>query len=151
MVRTDFYKKFTKNPVDGLAFFAICGIINWERICVDPMSQLVKNKTKIYIKTRVATEDYNKIFHKTLETGYADSTSTDVYSSNYIFFQNKCNEYATSSPLNWKNLCLTILHRCIVLPPKWQTTNYNGWAQADAECYLELFGNKVVFERKLNI
>jgi uncharacterized protein with ParB-like and HNH nuclease domain len=38
-----------------------------------------------------------------------------------------------------------------IFPKKWQNTNYKGWSEEDAEEYLELYGNKVVFEQKLNI
>lgn len=38
-----------------------------------------------------------------------------------------------------------------ILPKKWQNANYNGWNEADAAQCLELFGNKVLFEKKLNI
>lgn len=38
-----------------------------------------------------------------------------------------------------------------IFPRVWQTANYNGWNQEDAEEYLERFGNKVAFEKKLNI
>jgi hypothetical protein len=38
-----------------------------------------------------------------------------------------------------------------IFPKKWQNTNYKGWTEEDAESYLELYGNKVVFEQKLNI
>ena len=38
-----------------------------------------------------------------------------------------------------------------ILPKKWQDTNYNGWTKSDADLYLDNFGNKTVFEKKLNI
>ncbi|MBK8620255.1 MAG: HNH endonuclease [Saprospiraceae bacterium] len=38
-----------------------------------------------------------------------------------------------------------------IFPKKWQDTNYNGWEEKDAETYLDRFGNKIVFEKKLNI
>jgi hypothetical protein len=38
-----------------------------------------------------------------------------------------------------------------IFPQKWQNTNYNGWNEKDAKKYLEWYGNKVVFEQKLNI
>jgi uncharacterized protein with ParB-like and HNH nuclease domain len=38
-----------------------------------------------------------------------------------------------------------------ILPLKWQNTNYKGWSYEDAENYLESYGNKVIFEQKLNI
>lgn len=38
-----------------------------------------------------------------------------------------------------------------IFPKKWQETNYNGWDEKDAQVYLDRFGNKIVFEKKLNI
>lgn len=38
-----------------------------------------------------------------------------------------------------------------IFPKKWQETNYNGWEEKDAQSYLDRFGNKIVFEKKLNI
>jgi len=38
-----------------------------------------------------------------------------------------------------------------IFPKKWQETNYNGWDEEDAQAYLDRFGNKIVFEKKLNI
>jgi uncharacterized protein with ParB-like and HNH nuclease domain len=38
-----------------------------------------------------------------------------------------------------------------IFPKRWQEANYNGWTLEDAILYLDRFGNKVVFEKKLNI
>nr|WP_314487388.1 DUF262 domain-containing protein [uncultured Kingella sp.] len=38
-----------------------------------------------------------------------------------------------------------------IFPKKWQESNYNGWSNADAEQYLEQLGNKIIFEKRLNI
>jgi len=38
-----------------------------------------------------------------------------------------------------------------IFPKKWQDTNYNGWSNDEAALYLDRFGNKTVFEKKLNI
>ncbi|WP_228413647.1 HNH endonuclease family protein [Chryseobacterium sp. CH21] len=38
-----------------------------------------------------------------------------------------------------------------IFPKKWQDTNYNGWNIDDAVLNLDRFGNKIVFEKKLNI
>ncbi|MCD8288157.1 MAG: DUF262 domain-containing HNH endonuclease family protein [Porphyromonadaceae bacterium] len=38
-----------------------------------------------------------------------------------------------------------------IFPQSWQETNYNGWDKSDAEKYLDMFGNKIVFEKRLNI
>jgi uncharacterized protein with ParB-like and HNH nuclease domain len=50
-----------------------------------------------------------------------------------------------------KNLIAENFHIEHIFPQKWQNTNYNGWEENDAQKYLELYGNKVVFESKLNI
>ncbi|MBQ9619824.1 MAG: DUF262 domain-containing protein [Neisseriaceae bacterium] len=38
-----------------------------------------------------------------------------------------------------------------IFPQKWQTANYNGWEQSDADKYLEQIGNKMLLEKKINI
>ncbi|MES2629549.1 MAG: DUF1524 domain-containing protein [Bacteroidota bacterium] len=38
-----------------------------------------------------------------------------------------------------------------IFPHKWQTANYNGWDEIEAKNHLNRFGNKIVFEKKLNI
>lgn len=38
-----------------------------------------------------------------------------------------------------------------IFPRKWQVANYNGWSEDEAQLYLERFGNKIAFEKKLNI
>jgi uncharacterized protein with ParB-like and HNH nuclease domain len=38
-----------------------------------------------------------------------------------------------------------------ILPRSWQTANYNGWNYKQAEEWLDSYGNRVVFENKLNI
>ena len=38
-----------------------------------------------------------------------------------------------------------------IFPQSWQDTNYNGWSKAEAETYLNMLGNKIVFEKRLNI
>jgi hypothetical protein len=55
--------------------------------------------------------------------------------------------------LNKKQKELIIINFQIehIFPKKWQNTNYKGWSEEDAENYLELYGNKVIFEQKLNI
>jgi hypothetical protein len=38
-----------------------------------------------------------------------------------------------------------------ILPKKWKSANYKGWSHENAEASLELFGNKVLIEKPLNI
>lgn len=83
---------------------------------INPISQKVTDKTKIHIISEVATEEDNDTFHKILETGVTIKEKTDNYSKNYRFFKKKCDEYATLNPMKWKELCVTILTKCIILP-----------------------------------
>jgi hypothetical protein len=38
-----------------------------------------------------------------------------------------------------------------IFPKKWQNTNYYGWDEKDAKDYLQMWGNKVIIEKKVNI
>lgn len=50
-----------------------------------------------------------------------------------------------------KNLLPRVLDIEHIFPQKWQNTNYNGWNQVEAQVHLNMLGNKVVLEKKLNI
>ncbi|GMO15490.1 MAG: DUF262 domain-containing protein [Termitinemataceae bacterium] len=52
---------------------------------------------------------------------------------------------------NQKNLIPIDFHVEHIFPQKWQDTNYNGWDEKDAQKYLELYGNKIILEWKINI
>jgi hypothetical protein len=54
---------------------------------IDSISQVVTDKTKIRIKSRVLKEDDNDVFHRILETGIADDKAIDNYSKHYRFFK----------------------------------------------------------------
>jgi uncharacterized protein with ParB-like and HNH nuclease domain len=83
---------------------------------INPISQIVSDMTKIHIVSQVATEEDNHTFHKILETGNTDKNATDNYSVNYRFLKEQCDKYAAANPMQWKQLCVTILNRCIILP-----------------------------------
>lgn len=38
-----------------------------------------------------------------------------------------------------------------IFPKKWQDTNYNGWTKDEAIDHLDMLGNKIAIEKKLNI
>lgn len=82
---------------------------------IDKMSKKVTNKSDIHIKSLVATDNDNSVFHQILETG-KEFDSKSFYAKNYSFFLSKCNEFAQETPLKWKDLCLCILENCIVFP-----------------------------------
>lgn len=112
---------------------------------INELSQKVSDKTKIHIVSEVATEDDNKVFHTILETGYTDPSVDDNYSANYQYFKQQCDKYATTSPMQWKQLCVTILRKCIVLPIEcdrqetaltiFSTLNDRGLPLADSDIF----------------
>jgi hypothetical protein len=75
---------------------------------VNPISQVVVDKTKIRIKSMVVTEEDRNVFHWILKTGTANEKAKDNYSKNYCFFKTKCDEYAQNNPLEWEHLCVAI-------------------------------------------
>lgn len=112
---------------------------------INPISQKVSDKTKIHIESLVATEEDNETFHKILETGISNELATDNYSLNYRFFKKQCDEYAETNPLQWKQLCITILQKCIILPIEcdtpetaltiFSTLNDRGLPLADSDIF----------------
>jgi len=112
---------------------------------INPISQKVTDKTKIHIASLVATEEDNETFHKILETGICNNLATDNYSVNYRFFKKQCDEYAETNPMQWKQLCITILQKCIILPIEcdtpetaltiFSTLNDRGLPLADSDIF----------------
>lgn len=109
-----FYKKLqdmqNDDEVNGLK--KQIGKCLWD---IDELSENVTDFSKIHILSEVATEENNETLHHILKTGEAKNTK-DHYSQNYLFFKAKCDEYAEKNPMNWKNFCLCILKKCIILP-----------------------------------
>jgi uncharacterized protein with ParB-like and HNH nuclease domain len=112
---------------------------------VDPISRKVKDKSKIHIESKVATENDNNVFHEILKTGNVDEQIDDLYTTNYSFFYKKCEEYARDNPIYWQPLCVTILEKCIVLPIEcenvdtaltiFSTLNDRGMPLSDADIF----------------
>jgi len=112
---------------------------------VNRLSGEISDKKDVHIRSEVATEDDNDTFHKILETGYTDENKKDNYSINYRFFLEKCNEYAMENPMQWKELCVTILENCVILPIKcntqdtaltiFSTLNDRGLPLADSDIF----------------
>lgn len=112
---------------------------------VDAISQKVFNKTTIHIKSEVATEEDNEVLHKILETGVCVEEAEDNYSVNYRFFKKSCDDYAKKNPLQWKQFCVTILQKCIILPIEcdaqdtaltiFSTLNDRGLPLADSDIF----------------
>lgn len=126
----------------------VAGLKNQLAPCIwdiNPISQKVSDTTKIHIESLVATEEDNETFHNILRTGIASENATDNYSVNYRFFKKQCDEYAEMNPMQWKQLCITILQKCIILPIEcdtpetaltiFSTLNDRGLPLADSDIF----------------
>ena len=140
-----FYKKLEDMTEDDED---VRGLKNQLAPCIrdiNPISQKVADKAKIHIVSEVATEEDNKTFHKILETGIAVENTFYNYSRNYRFFKKECDDYAKENPMQWKELCVTILSRCIILPIEcdaqdtaltiFSTLNDRGMPLADSDIF----------------
>ncbi len=141
-------RSFFKKLDDMVEDEDVVGLKNQLAPCIwdiNSISQKVTDKTKIHIVSEVATEEDNEIFHKILEEGKILEDKTDNYSKNYRFFKEKCDEYAKSNPMLWKELCVTILQKCIILPIEcdaqdtaltiFSTLNDRGMPLADSDIF----------------
>ncbi|OAV72367.1 hypothetical protein Barb6_01188 [Bacteroidales bacterium Barb6] len=139
-----FYRKLENMHEDE----DVIGLKNQLAPCIwdiNPISQKVSDKTKIHIVSQVATEDDNNIFHKILETGNSNNMAEDNYSVNYCFFKKQCDDYAGHNPMQWKELCVAILQRCVILPIEcttqetaltiFSTLNDRGLPLADSDIF----------------
>ena len=126
---------------------------------INSISQKVSDKTKIHIQSLVATEEDNDTFHKILETGISLNHAIDNYSANYRFFQKECDEYAATNPMKWKELCITILQKCIVLPIEcdtpetaltiFSTLNDRGLPLADSDIFkAQIYRNLLTVDQR---
>jgi uncharacterized protein with ParB-like and HNH nuclease domain len=75
---------------------------------------LKPNKELIRIDTKVATDKDRDAFMQILKTG--ESKGKNIYSKNYLLFQEWISEYATIYPTHFHKLCVRILNNCILLP-----------------------------------
>jgi len=139
-----FYKKLEDMDEDE----DVIGLKNQLAPCIwdtNSISQKVTDKTKIHIVSEVATEEDNEVFHRILETGLIEENRTDNYSKNYRFFKEKCDQYATDNPMKWKELCVIIIKKCVILPIEcnlqetaltiFSTLNDRGMPLADSDIF----------------
>lgn len=126
---------------------------------INSISRKVSDKTQIHIMSCVATEEDNDTFHKILETGYTKENATDNYSKNYCFFRSQYDDYITTNPNKWKQLCVTILQKCIILPIEcvtqetaltiFSTLNDRGMPLADSDIFkAQIYRNMETEEKR---
>ncbi len=139
-----FFRKLEDMPQDD----QVIGLKNKVAPCIwdtDRFSGKVVDPSSIHIMSLVATEEDNDTFHKILNSGESSELATDNYSVNYRFFKKQCDEYATMNPMQWKELCVTILTQCIILPIEcdtpetaltiFSTLNDRGLPLADSDIF----------------
>lgn len=81
---------------------------------VDEMSSKVKDRNDLKIISKVALDKDNNDFMNILATGKEQGTES-TYNTNYKFFIKQIKDFCEGMH-PWKELCLCILNRCIVLP-----------------------------------
>ena len=118
LLRAFYYKleiQLEENPKDE----EVEGLMKSIEPCIwkiNPMTKKVSDKKETHIKTLVATDDDKIDFELILEKGKGREKSNSYYSKNYAFFLKSCDDYAKTHLTGWKEFCLFILSRCIVLP-----------------------------------
>ena len=114
-----FYTKLEMMLIDDKDNEEVIGLMQSIEPCIWNINKLTKkvsDKKDIHIFSKVAIADDNEIFHTILETGQENLESKSKYATNYSFFMKNCNDYASNHPMDWKEFCLCILDRCIILP-----------------------------------
>ena len=153
-----FYKKLEDMPEDD----DVIGLKTQIAPClwdINPISQKITDRKKIHILSLVATSDDNSVFHNIVETGEANAERNDNYSLNYRYFKEQCDVYAANNPMQWKNLCVTILQKCIILPIEcdtqdvaltiFSTLNDRGMPLADSDIFkAQLYRNTESEQKK---
>jgi len=140
----------------------VIGLMNQIAPCIwdiNPISLKVTDKTKKRIESFVITDDDKETFHKILEVGEFNPNLEDNYTINYSFFREKCDAYAQANPMGWKNLCVSILNKCIILPIECEspdtalkiftTLNDRGLPLADSDVFkAEMYRNIETDEKR---
>lgn len=114
-----FYYKLEDQLVDNPTDEEVEGLMKSIEPCIwkiNPMTKKVSSKKETHVKTLVATDDDKIDFDLILEKGQPRDKSTSYYSRNYSYFLSCCDEYAKTHLNGWKEFCLFILERCIILP-----------------------------------
>ena len=112
---------------------------------VDTLTSKVTDKSAIRLHTQVATETDNDVLHQILADGTISADNASAYAKNYLYFLDKCQNYAKNNPTDWNYLCLTILNNCILLPIEsdnlenaltiFSTLNDRGMPLSDADIF----------------
>ena len=123
-----FYTKLEEQAISDPSDEEISGLMQSIAPCIWNVNKLtlkVTDKTSIHINSEVASVLDNEVFHRILASGeYPTPTNPKAkklkystnYEANYAFFLNEYDKYKQRRPQDWKELCLSIIQRSIVLP-----------------------------------
>lgn len=75
-----------------------------------------ENKDRPKLTSMAISEEEFQDFVSIMRDGKANQGDKSRYAENYRFFVERCADFAKTSPMQWKTLCLCFLDRCIVLP-----------------------------------
>lgn len=106
------------------------------------------DKTKILLRSDVATDHGNEILRAILETGMTKKGATDKYSHNYNLFMQLYEEKAKNSTMQMINFIIALLNYSILLPISadsqdtaltiFSTLNNRGLPLSDADIFKSL-------------
>ena len=113
---------------------------------INKMNLEVEDREAIHLKSLVITDQEKGILHKLIAEGEAtDTKNNSNYYKNYNFFLDKCDKFAADFPMDWKEFCLSIMSKCIILPIEcnqeetahtiFSTLNDRGMPLADADIF----------------
>jgi uncharacterized protein with ParB-like and HNH nuclease domain len=107
------------------------------------------NLDKLKIDSEVATDNDKDEFLEILKTGIVNKNQKSNYAKNYIFFQQKINEFLNQFPSYFAYLPARILQNCILLPIEaesqdtalriFSTLNDRGLPLSDADIFKAQF------------
>lgn len=105
-----------------------------------------------------------KVWKKDDENIFTDKNDNNISFDNEAYIKSKINDLCTYKISKAVILLKTYLFEDQddliqdnkfdvehIFPRNWQNTNFDGWERKEADKYLEMFGNKIILERKLNI
>lgn len=107
------------------------------------------DKSSLKIDSEVATDNDKEEFLELLKTGVVTANSKSQYVANYVFFQNKIDEFLSGYPSYFPYLPARILGNCILLPIEaesqdtalriFSTLNDRGLPLSDADIFKAQF------------
>lgn len=110
------YSKLENEENKSAEVVNFISLINPALWIVNELTGYVKDKTKIHLRSDVATDQGNEILRSILETGVTQTGAKDNYSRNYNKFVELINQKAVSDTFHMFEFINTLLNYSILLP-----------------------------------